>query len=164
MQREVRTVSATTAVSSPSREKEDRAEKYLTFRMGPDTFSVPFVRVREIMGIQEIKVVPQPPVFLKGVINLRGKIVPVVDLRLKFGLPEREYKPRTCIIVVQIDNPTAGKLTMGIVVDSVAEVLTLRPSDIQNGVVRVKGKIKTLLNLDVLFSTEEMRGLVAACF
>ena len=164
MQREVRTVSATTAVSSPSHEKQDQPEKYLTFRIGADMFSVPFVRVREIMGIQEIKVVPQAPVCLKGVINLRGKIVPVVDLRLKFGLPERGYNSRTCIIVVQIDNPTAGKLTMGIVVDSVTEVLILRPSEIQNGVVRVKGKIKTLLNLDVLFSTEEMRGLIAACF
>ncbi len=141
----------------------------MTFRMAADVFLVPFVRVREIMGIQEIKVVAEPPVFLKGVINLRGRIVPVVDLRLKFGLPEREYNSRTCIIVVQIEDlqlrsPTAEKLTMGIVVDSVAEVLTLRASDIQNGVVRGKGKIRTLLNLDVLFSTEEMRSLVAACF
>lgn len=169
MQREVRTAGATTSASSHSQEAEHQAEKYLTFRLGADVFSVPFVRVREIMGIQEIKVVAEPPVFLKGVINLRGRIVPVVDLRLKFGLPEREYNSRTCIIVVQIEDlqlrsPTAEKLTMGIVVDSVAEVLTLRASDIQNGVVRGKGKIRTLLNLDVLFSTEEMRSLVAACF
>ena len=169
MQREVRTAGATTSASSHSQEAEHQAEKYLTFRMGADVFSVPFARVREIMGIQEIKVVAEPPVFLKGVINLRGRIVPVVDLRLKFGLPEREYNSRTCIIVVQIEDlqlrsPTAEKLTMGIVVDSVAEVLTLRASDIQNGVVRGKGKIRTLLNLDVLFSTEEMRSLVAACF
>ena len=163
MQREVRTV------SSHSQEAEHQAEKYLTFRLGADVFSVPFVLVREIMGIQEIKVVAEPPVFLKGVINLRGKTVPVVDLRLKFGLPPREYKSRTCIVVVQIEDlqlksPTAEKLTIGIVVDSVAEVLTLRASDIQNGVVGGKGKIRTLLNLDVLFSTEEMRSLVAACF
>ncbi len=164
MQREVRTAGATTSASSHSQEAEHQAEKYLTFRMGADVFSVPFARVREIMGIQEIKVVAEPPVFLRGVINLRGRIVPVVDLRLKFGLPERGYNSRTCIIVVQIDSPTAEKLTMGLVVDSVAEVLTLRASDIQNGVVRGKGKIRTLLNLDVLFSTEEMRSLVAACF
>src|SRR5216684_6545799 len=169
MQREVRTAGATTSASSHSQEAEHQAEKYWTFSMAADVFLVPFVRVREIMGIQEIKVVAEPPVFLKGVINLRGRIVPVVDLRLKFGLPEREYNSRTCIIVVQIEDlqlrsPTAEKLTMGIVVDSVAEVLTLRASDIQNGVVRGKGKIRTLLNLDVLFSTEEMRSLVAACF
>src|SRR6266853_3691075 len=169
MQREVRTAGATTSTSSHSQEAEHEAEKYLTFRMGADVFSVPFVRVREIMGIQEIKVVAEPPVFLKGVINLRSRIVPVVDLRLKFGLPERGYNSRTCIIVVQIEDlqlrsPTAEKLTMGLVVDSVAEVLTLRASDIQNGVVRSKGKIRILLNLDVLFSTEEMRSLVAACF
>ena len=164
MQREVRTAGATTSASSHSQEAEHQAEKYLTFRMAAGVFSVPFARVREIMGIQEIKVVAEPPVFLRGVINLRGRIVPVVDLRLKFGLPERGYNSRTCIIVVQIDSPTAEKLTMGLVVDSVAEVLTLRASDIQNGVVRGKGKIRTLLNLDVLFSTEEMRSLVAACF
>ena len=169
MQREVRTAGATASASSHSQEAEHQAEKYLTFRVGADVFSVPFARVREIMGIQEIKVVAEPPVFLKGVMNLRGRMVPVVDLRLKFGLPEREYNSRTCIIVVQIEDlqlrsPTAEKLTMGIVVDSVAEVLTLRASDIQNGVVRGKGKIRTLLNLDVLFSTEEMRSLVAACF
>ena len=137
--------------------------------MGADVFSVPFARVREIMGIQEIKVVAEPPVFLKGVINLRGRIVPVVDLRLKFGLPEREYKPRTCIVVVQIDNaqierPTAGKLTVGIIVDSVAEVLTLRASDIRNGVARVKGKVKTLLDIDMLLPAEEIHSLVGVCF
>ncbi len=164
MQRDLRAAGAITSVSSPSKEVEHQVEKYLTFRMGADVFAVPFVRVREIMGIQEIKVVPESPVFLKGVIDLRGKIVPVVDLRLKFGLPEREYKSRTCIVVVQIENPTAGKLTMGIVVDSVVEVLTLRPSDIQNGVARVKGKIRTLLDLDGLFSIEEMGSLLAACF
>ncbi len=161
MQREVRMAGVTTSVGSPSQQAEHQTEKYLTFRMRADVFAVPFVRVREIMGIQEINAVPGSPVFLKGVINLRGKIVPVVDLRLKLGLPPREYKSRTCIVVVQIGSATAGKLTMGMVVDSVAAVLTLRPSDIQRGVVRVKGKITTLLDLDGLLSTEEMQSLVA---
>src|SRR5260370_6104975 len=129
MQREVRAAGATTSVDSPSQKAEHPAEKYLTFRMGADVFAIPFVRVPEIMGVQEIKPVPGSPAFLKGVINLRGTIIPVVDLRLKFGLPEREYRSRTCIVVVQIDSPTAGKLTIGIVVDSFADVPTLRARD-----------------------------------
>jgi purine-binding chemotaxis protein CheW len=158
MQREMRAVAATTSVSSPSQGVEQKTDKYLTFRVGSDAFAVPFDRVREIMGVQEITPVPGSSVFMKGVINLRGKIVPVVDLRLKLGLPEREYKLRTCIVVTQI-----GKLTMGIVVDSVAEVLDLRASDIHNGVAKVKGKVKTLLNLDVLLSAEEMQALAVVC-
>jgi purine-binding chemotaxis protein CheW len=156
MQREMRAAAATASVSRPSQEVEEQAEKYLTFRVGGDAFAVPFSRVREIMGIQEITSVPGSAAFVKGVINLRGKIVPVVDLRLKFGLPQREYKLRTCIVVTQI-----GTLTMGIVVDSVAEVLVLRADHIQNGVAKVKGKVKTLLNLDVLLSAEEMQGLAS---
>ena len=147
--------------NSPALKPDDRAGKYLTFMIGKEEFGVGVLKVREIMGIQDITAVPQTPPYLKGVINLRSRIVPVVDLRLKLGLPPREYKPRTCIVVVQIGNATAGKLTMGMVVDSVAAVLTLRPSDIQRGVVRVKGKITTLLDLDGLLSTEEMQSLVA---
>src|SRR5260370_33132441 len=139
MQRDLRAAGAITSVSSPSKEVEHQVEKYLTFRMGADVFAVPFVRVREIMGIQEIKVVPESPVFLKGVIDLRGKIVPVVELRLKFGLPGREYKSRTCIVFVHIENaqiktPTAGKLMMRIVVESVPEAHTFRASHIRNAV------------------------------
>jgi purine-binding chemotaxis protein CheW len=156
MHRELRVVAATASVGHPSQEVDQQAEKYLTFRVDGDAFAVPFARVREIMGIQEITAVPGSAAFVKGVINLRGKIVPVVDLRLKFGLPEREYKLRTCIVITQI-----GKLIVGIVVDSVAEVLVLRAGDIENGVAKVKGKVKTLLNLDVLLSAEEMQALVA---
>jgi len=159
----MRPVAATTSASASSQEVEHQADKYLTCRVSSDAFAIPFSRVREIMGVQEIAAVPGSPVFVKGVINLRGKIVPVVDLRLKFGLPEREYKPRTCIVMVQIENPAADKLTAGIIVDSVAEVLILRTGDIQNGIAKVKGKIKTLLDLDTLLSTEEMQGLVAVC-
>lgn len=179
MQREMRTVTATTSISPPSQEVEHQAEKYLTFRMGSDVFAVSFGRVREIMGVQKITAVPGSPVFVKGTINLRGQIVPVVDLRLKLGLPEREYKLRTCIVLAQIEaaqieaaqieatqieSPAAGKLTIGIIVDSVAEVLALRPNDIQNGAAKVQGKVKTMLDLDRLLSTEEMNNLVALCY
>jgi purine-binding chemotaxis protein CheW len=164
MQREMRAVAATTSVSHPSQEVEHQAEKYLTFRVGSDVFAVSFGRVREIMGVQKITAVPGSPAFVKGTINLRGKIVPVVDVRLKLGLPEREYKLRTCIVVVQIESQAAGKVTIGVIVDSVAEVLALRSNDIQNGIAKVQGKVKTMLDLDRLLSTEEMNNLVALCY
>ncbi len=136
----------------------------MTFRLGSDTYAVPCTRVQEIMGVQEIKVVPSAPVFVKGVINVRGKIVPVVDLRLKLGFFEREYKRRTCVIITQIENSTAEKLTIGIVVDSVAHVLTLKASDFRNGSAKVNGKVNILMDLDILLSPEEMDRLIAVCY
>ena len=79
-----------------------RAGKYLTFSLGSEEFGIPVLKVREIMGVQEITAIPQTPAYVKGVINLRGKVIPVVDLRAKFGLPQKEYTKRTSIVVVQI--------------------------------------------------------------
>ena len=83
---------------------DGRAGKYLTFILGREEFAIRVLKVREIMGIQDITAVPQTPSYVKGVINLRGKVIPVVDLRLKFCLPEVEYTQRTCIIVVQVQS------------------------------------------------------------
>ncbi len=110
---------------------DQRVGKYLTFQLGNEEFAIQVLRVREIMGIQEITAVPQTPGYVKGVINLRGKVIPVVDLRLKFGLAELEYTARTCIIVVQIESE-AGKLMIGVIVDAVSEVLTLQAGDIED--------------------------------
>src|SRR5580658_10299417 len=95
---------------------DQRAGKYLTFILGREEFAILVLKVREIMGIQDITAVPQTPSYVKGVINLRGKVIPVVDLRLKFGLPEVEYNQRTCIIVVQVQSAGVS-LQTGIVVD-----------------------------------------------
>src|SRR5947199_7072997 len=99
-----------------------RSGKYLTFQLANEEFGIRVLEVREIMGLQEITAVPQTPAHIKGVINLRGKVVPVVDLRLKFGLTAAEYTQRTCIIVTQIQSES-GAVMMGIVVDGVSEVL-----------------------------------------
>src|SRR5580692_7776386 len=110
---------------------DGRAGKYLTFILGREEFAIRVLKVREIMGIQDITAVPQTPTYVKGVINLRGKVIPVVDLRLKFHLPEVEYTKRTCIIVVQVQ--AAGvSLQTGIVVDEVSEVLNLVAADIED--------------------------------
>jgi purine-binding chemotaxis protein CheW len=150
---------------------DDRAGKYLTFRLGAEEFGVRVDKVREIMGVQEITAVPQTPDYLKGVINLRGKVIPVVDLRLKFGLEAVEYTQRTCIIVVQVRGEVSV-MQVGLVVDTVSEVLNLVGSDIENtpdfgsqlttpfilGMAKVKGKVKILLDIDQVVSAHEMAG------
>jgi purine-binding chemotaxis protein CheW len=165
------TVTEPTENSSPAR-TEDRAGKYLVFDLGKEEFGIRVLKVREIMGIQDITAVPQTPAYVKGVINLRGKVIPVVDLRLKFGLPEIEYTQRTCIIVVQVEME-AHSMLMGIVVDGVAEVLNLGPADIEDtpdfgqgiettyllGMAKVKGKVKILLDIDQVLTSQELHGL-----
>lgn len=161
------------AVRAESAVKTDhRPGKYLTFELGHEEFGIQVLRVREIMGIQDITAVPQTPAYVKGVINLRGKVIPVVDLRRKFGLPEIEYTQRTCIIVVQVGG-AAGSLLMGIVVDGVSEVLNLTAGDIEDtpdfgegvttpyllGMAKFKGKVKILLEIDEVLTSQELRGL-----
>lgn len=150
----------------------ERAGKYLTFQLAREEFAIQVLKVREIMGIQAVTAVPQTPPYVKGVINLRGKVVPVVDLRLKFGLPEMEYTQRTCIIVVQVQFQ-ACVLLMGIVVDGVSEVLNLVAADIEDtpefrsgvvtpyilGMAKSKGKVNILLDIDQVLSSQELHGL-----
>jgi len=150
---------------------DQRAGKFLVFHLGKEEFGIRVLKVREIMGIQGITAVPQTPPYVKGVINLRGKVVPVVDLRLKFKLPEIEYTQRTCIIVVQVQ-ADSYTMQMGVVVDGVAEVLNLAPGDIEDtpdfgqgvatpfllGMAKIKNKVKILLDIDQVFSTQEARG------
>ena len=124
------------------------------------------------MGLQDITAVPQTPAHIKGVINLRGKVIPVIDLRLKFDLPAAEYTQRTCIIVTQVQGDS-GTLLMGIVVDGVSEVLNLTAAEIEDtpdfgedvsgryllGMAKVKGKVKILLDIDSVLSAQEIHGL-----
>jgi purine-binding chemotaxis protein CheW len=110
---------------------DHRAGKYLIFQLANEEFGIQVLKVREIMGMQDITAVPQTPPYIKGVINLRGKVIPVIDFRLKFGLPEEKYTQHTCVIVVEISADSGGPLLMGIVVDGVAEVLTITAADVE---------------------------------
>jgi purine-binding chemotaxis protein CheW len=146
-----------------------RAGKYLVFHLDEEEFGIQVQKVREIMGVQDITQVPQTPAHVKGVINLRGKVIPVVDLRLKFDMPAREYTHRTCIIVVQISGPR-GTMLMGIVVDGVAEVLNIAGPDVEDtpsfgkeveipyvmGLAKLKGKVKILLDIDEVMTAREL--------
>ncbi len=151
---------------------DERAGKYLTFHLGAEEFGIRVLKVREIMGIQDITAVPHTPAYIKGVINLRGKVIPVLDLRLKFGLPELAYSQRTCIIVVQIQGE-CGPLLMGVIVDGVSEVLNLAGAEIEDtpdfganvstpyisGMAKVKGRVKILLDIDRVLTSQEAQGL-----
>lgn len=137
--------------------------KYLTFVLGHEEYGLEILKVREIMGMVDIVSVPQAPGYVKGVINLRGTVIPIIDLRLKFGLPPRDYDKETCIIVVNI-----GKGLMGIVVDTVSEVLDIASGDIDEapqfgaavdtsfirGIGKVKGKVKILLDIEEVLTAE----------
>ena len=153
---------------------DPRTGKYLIFQLGNEEFGTSVLKVREIMKIQEITAVPQTSPFVKGVINLRGRVIPVIDLRMKFGLPQQDYTERTCIVVVRTAS-TDGELPMGIVVDAVVEVLTLTTADIEDtpdfgdgadtpyllGMAKIKGKVKILLDMDQVLSGQELQGLDA---
>jgi purine-binding chemotaxis protein CheW len=155
-------------------ESQSRAGKFLTFQLANEEFGIRVLKVREIMGVQDITAVPQTPMHIKGVINLRGKVIPVIDLRLKFGMPPADYTQRTCIIVTQVQGESS-QILMGIVVDGVSEVLNLAATDIEDtpdfgeqvasqyllGMAKVKGKVKILLDIDRVLSSQDMHGLNA---
>lgn len=139
------------------------AGKYLTFQVGAEHYGIPVGRTREIIRVSAITSVPQMPSHVKGVINLRGRIVPVVDLRVRFSQADAELHERTCIIVIQL-NGAANSL--GLLVDAVEEVVTLNATDIEPapemvsrhdsghvvGMAKLKGTLRTLLDLDRLLA------------
>ncbi|MCL6620824.1 MAG: chemotaxis protein CheW [Syntrophobacterales bacterium] len=151
-----------------------REGKYLTFVLAQEEFGLEILKVREIIGMLEITAIPQTPEYVKGVINLRGRVIPVIDLRLKFGLPPLEYGERTCIIVVDV-NSGQGLMQMGVVVDAVSEVLNVGAEDLEPppnfgrglnnsyilGIAKTKGSIKILLDIDRVLSAAELLGLEA---
>jgi purine-binding chemotaxis protein CheW len=142
--------------------------KFLTFLLDSEEYGIPIQKIKEIIGIMDITGVPRSPSFIKGVINLRGKIIPVMDLRLKFELRQKEYNQRTCIIVVELGSAGATRL-MGIVVDAVSEVVNIQKSEIElppqygnlvdtaflTGMGKVKGKVILLLDIEQVLSNEE---------
>lgn len=157
---------------SQSAGSDPRAGKYLIFHLSGEEFAIPVLEVREIIGIQNITSVPQTPAYVRGVINLRGKVIPVIDLRMKFSLPQMEYTARTCIIVVNVRG-AEGPIVMAIVVDGVAEVVNIAGQNIEDtpafgdgtatsyllGVAKVEGKVKILLDIHRVLSSQEMQGM-----
>ncbi len=153
----------------------DKEGKYLTFTLANEEYGIGILKIREIIGMMPITSVPRTPEFVKGVINLRGKVIPVMDLRLRFGMEEMEYTDRTCIIVVEIERQ-AGTVQIGTVVDSVSEVLNVGGTDIEEtpsfgtkldteyilGMAKIEGGVKILLDIDEVLNDEEVAVLQKA--
>lgn len=144
-------------------EEDTLKGRFLTFLLGNESYGIDIKFVIEIIGIQTITQVPELPEYMRGIINLRGKIIPVIDVRLRFRKSFREYNDRTCIIVVDIQNEL-----IGLIVDSVSEVITIPEADIvvppeinneTNKYIRGIGKIgkdvKLLLNCDKLLNDND---------
>ncbi len=146
--------------------------KYLTFDLATEGYAMPILKVKEIIGMMKITEVPRQPNFVKGVINLRGKIIPVIDLRLKFDLDERDYDERTSIIVIELETENATRIS-GLVVDAVNEVLDIEKSDIEpppqygtdinqaflTGMGKVKDKVIMILDVNKILLYEEIEKL-----
>ena len=147
----------------------DREGKYLTFTLNEEEYGIGILKIKEIIGMMPITSVPQTPEFVKGVINLRGKVIPVIDLRLRFGMEAIDYTERTCIIVVEIEGPT-DMVMIGIVVDAVSEVLNIKGEEIEDtptfgtklntdyilGMAKMEGGVKILLDIDRVLSHQEI--------
>jgi purine-binding chemotaxis protein CheW len=162
--------SATAINSASAGTAASKAGKYLTFALGHEEFGLEILKVREINGYMEITAVPSTPGYVKGVINLRGQVIPVVDLRLKFGMNPADVTEETCIIVVEI---TQGdrRFQTGIVVDRVKEVLDIAGENIEDspqfganvdtdfilGMGKVNGAVKILLDIDKVLGGENLQ-------
>ncbi len=155
-------------------ENADLSGKYITFALDGEEYGIPILNVREIIGMLKITPVPRMPEFVRGVVNLRGKVIPVLDLRTRFGLEYRESDARTPIIVgeVEIDGST---MQIGIVVDSVSEVIQVTQENVEEtpsfgvdvntrfilGIAKIEDGIKTLLDLDKVLTGEDLAVLRA---
>lgn len=144
-------------------------QKLLTFSLGGEGYGVSILKVKEIIGMLDITPVPRTPEFIKGVINLRGKIIPVMDLRVKFGMEPQEYNERTCIIVVEV-NLNGSQRLLGVVVDMVSEVVTISSEQIEPapeygtklehnfilGIGKIKDRVVIILDIDEVFLCDEI--------
>ncbi len=149
------------------------AGKYLSFTLQPESYAFPVLKVREIIRLIDITPIPQMPQFIRGVINLRGKIVPVVDLRTRLNLAPADATERTCIVVVQVRPSTGPAIHLGLVVDGVEEVLNLADGDIEEtpdfgskldtefllGIAKLKGRVTALLDIDRVLAGEGFEKL-----
>jgi len=150
------------------------AGKYLTFKLADEEYGLEILKVREIIGLLPITCLPRTPVFVRGVINLRGKVIPVIDLRQKFGLDVADDTDQTCIIVVDVVGQF-GSVQIGILVDSVSEVLDIKGEEIEDppafgsnvdtafilGMAKAKGSVKILLNIEKVLSQAELEHVAS---
>ena len=162
----------TDVIDQPVRVIAVQTGKYLTFSLNREEYGIGILIVKEIIGMMPITSVPKTTEFVKGVINLRGKVIPVVDLRLKFIMDAIPYSERTCIIVVEIE-AESGTILIGIVVDAVSEVLNIKEEETEEtpafgtslntefilGMAKIEGVVKILLDINKVLSVSEISAL-----
>jgi purine-binding chemotaxis protein CheW len=163
----VRPHAADTSTAVPAA-RQAAAGKYLTFALGREEYGLEILKVREIIGYMDITAVPRTPPYVRGVINLRGQVISVVDLRAKFGMPAADRTDQTCVIVVEIRGPGGRKLSTGIIVDRVSEVLNVAADQIEEppsfgaavdtdfilGMGKVGQTVKILLDIDKVLTAD----------
>ena len=161
-----------TEVDSENTESILQENKYLTFTLGGEEYGLEILTVREIIGIMNITAVPRTPEYVQGVINLRGKVIPVINLRRKFSLDDADFTEQTCIIVVNIDQ-NGHSLIIGVIVDSVSEVLDIKDTEIEPppafgekvdirfiwGLAKINDSIKILLDIEKILLSEELEDI-----
>ena len=155
--------------------EDDLAGKYLTFKLGNETYGIEILKVQEIIKMMDITRVPRTPAFMKGVINLRGKVIPVMNLRLKFGMEEVDETEKTCVIVVQVKTGK-GTTVIGVIVDEVSEVMDIPEEAIEPtppvganvdteyilGMAKSKNDVNMLLDIDRILAIEELNHMEGA--
>ncbi|MBI5818466.1 MAG: purine-binding chemotaxis protein CheW [Verrucomicrobia bacterium] len=160
-------------LDAPAVAQRTVADKHLTFVLGNESYGIKVLKIREIIRHTDITAVAQMPAYIKGVINLRGKIIPVVDLRIKFGLAAAEATKRRCIVVVQVTSISGATISAGILVDDVEEVINIAANDIEEppdfgsqmstvcilGMAKIKGRVKALLDIDRVVSGDTLPHL-----
>ena len=134
--------------------EDSNMNKFLSFKLGDEEYGVEILRVREIIGVLDITPLPQTESYVKGVVNLRGKIIPVIELRKKFGMPSIEYTEETCIVVVEVnDTSSSDQFQMGVIVDSVREV-----QDIEKNQIEPAPKFGCALNTDYIMGMGKVKS------
>lgn len=160
---------ATKQTNEPARSQAglDTSRKHLIFSLGDEEFGIQVLNIKEIIQMQEITAVPKTARYVKGVINLRGQVIPVLDLSVRFNLPQQQYTAHTCIVVVRLSSPVGERL-IGAVADGVSEVLSIAEEDVEDspdfgngtsvpyllGMAKVRGKVKLLLDTEKVFNME----------
>lgn len=163
----------TAKTTTSSDNTQTTSGKYLTFVLAGESYGIPVLKVREIIKLVPVTAVPQMPPYIKGVLNLRGRIIPVLDMRVKFGMGEPVNTDHTCIVVVQVMSASRATISLGLVVDSVEEVSSISSGDIENtpdfgttldtsylvGMAKIKGKVVSLLNIDRCLGAAELEAV-----
>lgn len=158
------------SLTAHTEEERSLSGRYLTFRLGRQSYGIGVLRIREIIRMTEITFVPQLPEYFKGVINLRGKVIPILDLRSKFQIADVEDTERTCIVVVQVKSSRGGHSLLGLIVDAVEEVVQISREEIEAppefgaisgadcilGMAKVRDRVKTLIDIDRVVAVESI--------